>query len=111
MRYSIPVFFQPRQQEGEKLAWTVESRQGRLVVKATNTGGRRVRISGMKVTDASGASVMFGNGLNGYVLARSSMEWVAPVAAPKLNSTGSVTITATGDTGPINAKALSTTAR
>ena len=110
MRYSIPVFVEPTQLERAKLTWSAANENGALVVRAVNTGDRRVRISQLKAIDASGAAVSFGNGLNGYVLARSSTQWVATSAAAKLNA-GSVTITAQGDAGPINARTSSNASR
>jgi fimbrial chaperone protein len=111
MRYSIPVFIEPKQLGGAKLDWSVERRDGKLALNVVNNGDRRVRISALKVTDGSGTSVVFGQGLVGYVLARSSMQWIAPGTASKLSSTGPVTITATGDTGPIHAQATSQASR
>ena len=111
MRYSIPIFIEPKQMDGAKLTWTTEHVNGQFVVKAVNEGDRRVRISELKATDASGASFSFGNGLNGYVLARSSTKWVASSAAVKLANAGSVTISAKGDAGPINAKTSSNASR
>ena len=107
MRYSIPVFFEPRKMEGANLNWSLDRRDGKVVVKVVNNGDRRVRISAMKATDGAGSSVTFGQGLVGYVLARSSMQWTAPASASKLSSTGTVTISATGDTGPIHAQVSS----
>ncbi len=111
MRYSIPVFVEPKQIDGAKLTWTAEHINGQFVVKAVNTGDRRVRVSELKASDASGAVVSFGNGLNGYVLARSSNQWVASSAAVKIGNAGSVTISAKGDAGPINAKTSSNASR
>lgn len=105
MRFSIPMFVGPKAANGAKVAWSVERRDGKVLVNAVNNGDQRVRISGLKVSDASGGAIPFGNGLNGYVLARSTMQWVAPGTAGKLSSTGTVTINAMGDTGPIHAQA------
>ena len=111
MRYSIPVFIEPKQLGGAKLTWSAVNENGKVVVKAINDGDRRVRISELKAIDAAGAMVSFGNGLNGYVLARSSTQWVAPSAAMKSTNAGSITITAKGDAGPINAKTSSSASR
>jgi fimbrial chaperone protein len=107
VRHSIPVFFMPAEGDSPKLTWTVQNAAGRLKVTARNDGGRRVRISGLRVSDGK-ANVSFGAGLVGYALARSSMSWTVP--APRALG-GTVTITARGDTGPISAKASVTSGR
>ena len=43
-RYSIPVFFYPASTIAPALTWSVESRDGKTFVSATNTGTRHVRI-------------------------------------------------------------------
>lgn len=103
-RYSIPVFFTPNGAQSEDLQWSLQRRNGKTFVSATNTGSRRVRISDLVIGNGSGKSAVIAKGLAGYVLARSSKSWVAPgafqtAAAPLL-------ITAQGDRGPINARAL-----
>ena len=74
-------------------------------------GGRRMKISGLQVKDAGGNSVSLGEGLNGYVLARSSMRWVLPAKAQKLALNGPVVVSARGDDGPFNAQASANPAR
>ncbi len=105
LRYSIPVFIMPATAAEPQLNWSVEQSGGEKYLSVTNSGGRRVKISNLQVKDAGGASVSLGEGLNGYVLARSSMRWVLPSKAAKLVLNGPVAVTASGDTGPINAQA------
>jgi fimbrial chaperone protein len=102
LRYSIPVFFYPNDAGDAKVAWSVEQRRGKLFVAATNTGDRHVRVAALKLNDASGKTLSFGNGLNGYVLGRSTMRWAAPGNA-KLAAGSTIAISAQGDQGPINA--------
>jgi fimbrial chaperone protein len=102
LRYSIPVFFYSREAAGAKLAWAIERRDGRLYVAATNSGDRHVRISALKIKDASGATISFGDGLTGYVLGRSTMRWAAPSHA-RVGAGSSVVIAAQSDYGPISA--------
>ena len=111
LRYSIPVFVMPAAVAEPQLAWSVQQVGSERFIAVTNTGGRRVKISNLQVKDASGASVSLGEGLNGYVLARSSMRWVLPSKAAKLGLNGPVAISANGDTGPINAQAKQTAAQ
>jgi fimbrial chaperone protein len=103
-RYSIPVFFTPQNGGSPDLKWSTERRAGKLYVSVTNSGSRRVRVSDLHVADASGKSNVLAKGLAGYVLARSSMSWVAPVALQSVAKP--LLITALGDSGPINAQAL-----
>jgi fimbrial chaperone protein len=103
LRYSIPVFFYSREAAGAKVAWAIERRDGRVYVTATNSGDRHARISALKIKDASGAMVSFGEGLTGYVLGRSTMRWAAPSHAHRLGAGSSVVISAQSDYGPISA--------
>lgn len=105
LRYSIPVFVMPGDAAQPQLAWSIRQANGSTYVSATNSGGRRIKISGLQLKDANGASVLIGEGLNGYVLARSSMRWVLPPKAPKLGLNGPIVVSARGDDGPINAQA------
>ena len=76
------------------------------MVVARNSGDERLRIASLRLRDAAGATVSFGNGLVGYALGRSSMNWVAPNHPRGFGAGGSVSITAETDKGPINAMAL-----
>ncbi len=103
-RYSVPVFFTSKMAGGPNLAWSTQVINGTTHVSATNTGGRRVRIADLKATDSQGKPVVIAKGLAGYVLARSSKSWVAPMGLQK--TAQPLLITAQGDVGPINAQAL-----
>lgn len=102
LRHSVPVFFEPADAGPARLRWSTRIEGGQLIVSATNEGGRRVRLSAMKVSDGS-ATVDFGSGLVGYALAGSTMSWKR--ALPKNFNGGSVKVTAMSDAGPINATA------
>jgi fimbrial chaperone protein len=103
MRYSIPVFFYPREAGDAKLAWSVEHRDGKVYVSAANGGDRHVRIAALTLRDGNGATVSFGTGLTGYVLGRSTMRWATPGKFDRLGASGPIVISAQGDRGPINA--------
>lgn len=105
LRYSIPIFVMPPTATESKVQWSMQLADGKAFVSAKNEGSRRVRLSGMKLKDQAGNTVSLGEGLNGYVLARSSMRWVIPSGAQKLGLNGPVSVTARGDDGPINAQA------
>lgn len=107
LRHSIPVFVMPPVQAPSKLSWSVKVTGGKIVLTAANSGGRRVRLSSVRVSDGN-RTVDFGSGLLGYALAGSTMSWERP--APR-GFAGSARITATTDSGPVNATARVTTGR
>ena len=93
------------------ITWSVERNGNETYLTAVNSGGRRLKVSSLQVKDASGNSVSLGEGLNGYVLAGSSMRWVLPAKAQKLALQGPVVVSARGDDGPFNAQASANAAR
>lgn len=103
VRYSIPVFFNAPAATAPRLSWSVESRGGRLSAIARNEGGRRVRLSAMRLRDGGGRSVSFGDGLAGYVLAGSTMRFQAPARGGFAGPAARVV--ATTDQGPLDAPA------
>lgn len=109
-RYSIPVFVMPQDGAKPALSWSVAKREGKTIITAANNGDRRVRISDLQVSDAKGKPLIAEKGLAGYVLARSSMSWVAPGTA-QASGNSPVLITAQGDQGAINAEARTEAAR
>ncbi len=111
LRYSIPVFVMPQAASKPQIVWSLQRSGNETYLSATNTGGRRLKVSSLQVKDASGNSVSLGDGLNGYVLAGSSMRWVLPAKAQKLALSGPVVISARGDDGLFNAQASSNPAR
>ena len=111
VRYSIPVFFGAPDKTSPALAWSLASAGGRVTVTARNSGDRRIRISALSLRDAQGRTVSFGDGLVGYALGRSTIRWTAPVGADGFAVSGSVSISAQGDIGPIHAVASVTPAR
>jgi fimbrial chaperone protein len=97
VRYSIPIFF-ARPDATPHLNWNVSTHNDKIVVSVENIGTRHVRISGLKLESPSGAHVSFGEGLVGYVLARSTMSWSAPIQSPGGMSPGTAfRITAQGN--------------
>jgi fimbrial chaperone protein len=103
VRYSIPVFFYPRDAAAARLTWSLGRSGGRDYITATNDGDRHVRVSALNLHDASGATISLGNGLAGYVLGRSTMRWAVPGNSQRLNPANSIMISAQGDSGPIHA--------
>jgi fimbrial chaperone protein len=82
---------------------------GKLKITARNTGERRIRIASLVLRDGQGKTVSFGNGLAGYVLGKSAMSWTKP--ATGFSSGASISVSAQGDTGPINAEASAANTR
>lgn len=105
LRYSVPVFFASADGAAPKIDWNVEKRGSRVVVTARNSGDRHLRLAAMVVRDGHGATVSFGAGLTGYVLARSTMQWTAAGRSSGFNPGGSALISAQSDLGPVNAAA------
>ncbi len=106
LRYSIPVFFLPPHGAPPKLAWSIDQRGNRIAAAVTNSGDRHVRIALLRLRDANGAVVTFGNGLTGYVLAGSSMHWLAPAGSKHLSTAKPIAVSAQGNLGPINDTAV-----
>lgn len=100
LRHSIPVFMLSPSGGTPKVDWTITERQGRLVLRATNRGERRLRLANVSVRLADGRDVRFGNGLLGYALAGATMEWSSP--HPVRGAGSAATITASTDLGPLS---------
>lgn len=100
VRYSVPIFFSAPA-AAPRLAWTVRSQGDRVTATARNDGGRRVRLSGMRLRDSRGRTISFGDGLAGYVLAGSTMRFQARGGL----AGGGARIVATTDLGPLDASA------
>jgi len=111
VRHSIPVFFGAPEKTNPAVTWSLVSRGDKVTVVARNNGERRVRISALNIRDGKGKTLSFGSGLVGYALGRSTMRWTAPVSASGFVASGSVAISAQGDTGPIHAVAAVTPGR
>ena len=103
IRQSIPIFFQNEQFSAPKVAWSLGYEGPDLVVTATNAGDQRLRIASLTLRDSRGMTIGFGNGLQGYVLGRSSMKWKAPNHRRDFGAGGAVSITAVTDKGPVGA--------
>jgi fimbrial chaperone protein len=104
LRYSIPVFFTAAGGTVPKLSWDLQPRANKPVVVASNAGDRRIRISKLKVTDRKGGTADFGDGLAGYVLGRSTRNFVVPANAKGFGAGGLAAISAQSDIGPIDVK-------
>jgi fimbrial chaperone protein len=102
LRHSIPVFFRPAPAGRPNIGWTIDRRAGGEHLVAVNHGDRRLRLAKVTLRDRSGTIVSFGNGLTGYVLAKSAMSWPFP-ARSSLGARGDIELSALTDLGPMNA--------
>jgi fimbrial chaperone protein len=105
IRQSIPVFFRAVQVTRASVSWSLAYEGGKVIVSANNSGDERLRIASLRLRDASGATINFGNGLVGYVLGRSSIRFIADKFRPGFGAAGTVSITAESNNGPIHAVA------
>ena len=100
MRQSLPVFFNDRAPAKPDLSWAIEPGTGGARLVASNAGGRRLRISELKLLDRSGSVLYALPGLAGYVLARSSHAWRLPAG----DDAHAAAVSADSDLGPIHAE-------
>jgi len=95
LRTSMPVFVADKKAIAD-LTWTVWQDSEGLHARAINRGGRHAKVAGLTLTPAEGPPVVFGRGLNGYVLAGATKDFVLPAdpqaALPRL--AGPATLTA-----------------
>jgi len=103
MQYSLPVFVASSRPAPANIRWQTEVVEDEISIKAFNLGGRRERVVGLRVENNGKEAVGELNGLAGYVLARSSMQWVFPANGAKPGD--KVTISAQSDSGNIRAVA------
>jgi len=106
IRQSIPVFFRARQTTRPNVSWSLQLVAGRLVIGGTNAGDERLRVASLRLRDEAGATVSYGNGLVGYVLGRSSMNFTITNPPRGFGARGDVAIAAETNNGPIHATAL-----
>ncbi len=103
LRYSIPVFFLAPQTPEPRLAWSIDRSGAHLVVAVQNSGGKRLRISNVKLRDSRGVTVSLRDGLVGYVLGGAAMRWPFRAALGAKLSGDTVRLTADTDSRPIDA--------
>ena len=104
VRYSIPVFFGTSNKKNPTVAWSVATNGDKITLTARNSGDRRLRISALRLRhNDSGKSLSFGNGLAGYALGQSAVSWTVPRQG--FAASGSVSVVAQSDGGPIQAVA------
>jgi fimbrial chaperone protein len=96
LRTSIPVFVADTAATAH-LAWTVWQDPSGIHAQVMNSGARHAKIAALTLTGADGAPIVFGAGLNGYVLAGSARRFDLPGNAPRLVPGASLVLTAKND--------------
>ncbi|MEJ0013006.1 MAG: molecular chaperone [Bauldia sp.] len=100
LRYSIPVFFAAAGAAAPSVVWSVASSDGHLLVRATNRGAARLRISQLSIGTKEKTHTLVG-GLAGYVLGGSTMTWSIPAPATAPTS-GAATLSFDTDKGKVD---------
>lgn len=103
IRQSIPIFFRSQEVSPPDVSWSLSQRGETLVLNAANAGDERLRIASLRLRDAAGTTISFGDGLVGYVLGRSKISWQAPRHPHNFGLRGPVTITAQTNKGALKA--------
>lgn len=103
IRQSIPVFFRAQQVGPPNVSWSLRRKGETLFLSATNSGDERLRLASLRLQDASGTTISFGNGLVGYVLGHSSMSWQTPRHPRNFAIGEPVTLTAQTNKGALKA--------
>lgn len=96
LRTSMPVFIGDHAQSAS-LAWTVWQDAQGLHAEASNTGRRHARVAGLALDAGDGRRIVFGEGLNGYVLAGAARRFdlrTAPNETPPRLAGATVVLTA-----------------
>jgi fimbrial chaperone protein len=96
LRTSIPVFVADSAAT-PRLAWTVWQDPSGIHAQVMNSGARHAKIAALTLTGADGAPIVFGAGLNGYVLAGSARRFDLPGNVSRLVPGASLVLTAKND--------------
>jgi fimbrial chaperone protein len=104
IRQSIPIFFRAAQMSKANVSWLLTHERDGITVTANNAGDERLRIASLRLRDAAGGTVGFGDGLVGYVLGQSSMRFTIAKPPAGFGIHGPVVITAVSNTGPVKAE-------
>lgn len=99
-RLRIPVFFTERTARPPQVEWSLMQYGNQAVLQARNVGDMRLRIADLQVY-AGGRTLARQNGLFGYVLGGSVMQWSFGSASQIGN--GSLSLRATTNAGVLNA--------
>jgi len=98
MRHSIPLFFAAGTDKA-RMTWRLAGSADAQTLTASNTGGRHLRLSNLRIVDGAGAVLAERKGLVGYALPGSTMAWPTGAFTPSAG----VHLVVDTDTGPIDA--------
>lgn len=110
LRHVVPLFFSGRDSSPASPVFAIARRGNDAILQVTNRGESRVRLSAIAVRDGSGRSVPLTQGLLGYALAQSSMQWRIAGAARRLAPGTRISISGVADRGLFNATSIVTAA-
>lgn len=99
LRYVVPAFYTALDAAQPRLAWSLGTRNNRPVLRATNTGDRRIQVDDLEVRTGKGVTSVQ-KGLAGYVLGHSEREWALPSG---LGSSRIGSVVARSDRGMLDA--------
>ncbi|CAN5291482.1 molecular chaperone [soil metagenome] len=102
MRHSIPLFFAAGADKA-KMTWRLTRSRDVQALTVSNTGGRHLRISNLRIVDGAGAVLTERKGLVGYALPGSTMAWPTGAFASPAGEAAGLHLVADTDTGPIDA--------
>ncbi|MGO9171120.1 MAG: molecular chaperone [Rhodomicrobium sp.] len=106
VRHSVPVFFAGFDLAPGSVKWSATSRKGKLVLTASNSGQKRVRLSQLRVTDGAARQLISIDGLAGYVLGGQTKIWEMPIPPGAVKPGLNLIIDAQSEAGPIHASAV-----
>ncbi|CAN5307063.1 molecular chaperone [soil metagenome] len=99
LRQSIPVFFSSPSAPPASVAWRLQKTDAGFDLVGRNSGARRLRLSDLVISDASGKPITRRSGLFGYVLAGSERRWALDLGSSKLEK---LRLSMQSDLGPID---------
>ena len=105
LRQSLPVFFGKPSISRPAVKWAVEKHEDKLLLKATNTGDRHLRLSGLNVTNLKGLPLLSNKELSGYVLGHSTQQWTVRGVVKGVQRGSLVKIKALSNGGPVKGTA------
>ena len=106
VRHSLPVFFDAPDAAPPDPAWTL-ARTGRgVALNVANHGERRIRLSAVRIGDATGRTLALNEGLVGYALGRSTMSFPTRIAGSAPRNGTRISIRGNTEQGSFSATAV-----
>ena len=105
VRQSIPVFFRSAHLTRANVSWLLPTRADNLSLGQPTAVTNVCGLPRFELRDSAGSTIDFGNGLAGYALGRSSIDFIVPRPPRGFGLVGPVSITAQTNNGAIRAAA------